>query len=428
MGVVALSQHGSAPDPADYFSCVHCGLCLEHCPTYLQTGLEISSPRGRIHLITALNEGRIEPSEVYAESIEQCLVCRACEAACPSGVAFGRIMESARAQLREREPTRGGRRILEWLVFDQLIGYPDRLLRLGKLLRAYQRSGLSDLLQRSGVLQAVAPRLAALDHMLPDLPKRFFHPRRDFFPAPGKARARVALFTGCVMPLLYPNVHWATIRVLNRNGCDVYVPHEQVCCGALNVHSGEREAASRMAASNIHAFEYLPIDALVVNAAGCGSTLKEYGELIRSGDRLAEKVRDIHEFLMELGLRAPRGRLHRTVTLQESCHLIHAQRVSRQPRAILEAIPGLSLVDMPHPDRCCGSAGSYSVTHTEMSMRLLDERMAEAQATGADTIATANPGCLLQLTTGVRRHALQMEVKHVIELLDESYGRESRWT
>jgi glycolate oxidase iron-sulfur subunit len=385
------------------------------------------SPRGRIHLITAVNESRIEPSEVYTDAIEQCLVCRACEAACPSGVPFGRLMESARAQISDGRERPGWGRALEWLVFHQLIGHPGRLFALGGLLRAYQRSGLRELVRRSRLLRVLAPRMADLEQMLPALPRRFFHPRRDFFPAPGKARARVAVFTGCVMPMLYPSVHWATIRTLNRNGCDVYVPSEQVCCGALNVHSGERDAAREMAETNLGAFAHLPIDALVVNAAGCGSTLKEYGEIHPRGDHLASKVRDIHEFLVELGFRQPRGEVHRRVTLQESCHLVHAQRVSSAPREILQSIPGLTLVDMAHPDRCCGSAGSYSVTHPEMSTRLLDQRMAEARATEADTIVTANPGCLLQLQAGVRRHGLDMDVKHIVELLDESYAAESRW-
>ena len=182
-----------------------------------------------------------------------------------------------------------------------------------------------------------------------------------------------------------------------------------------------------MAVTNVGAFANLPIDAVIVNAAGCGSTLKEYGDILPSGDRLATKVRDIHEFLIELGLRQPRGKVNRTITLQESCHLAHAQRITGPPRQILDAIPGLSVVHMAHPDRCCGSAGSYSVTHTEMSMNLLDQRMDEARASGANTIATANPGCLLQLATGVKRHGLSMDVKHIIELLDESYAAESRW-
>ncbi|MFN0070008.1 MAG: (Fe-S)-binding protein [Chloroflexota bacterium] len=427
MGLTVHATAAHTPDPADYYGCVHCGMCLEHCPTYLQSGLEMASPRGRIHLITALNEDRIEPSETYAAAIDQCLVCRACEAACPSGVPFGRLMESARAQLRDRRERGRFRQVIEWLVFDQLIGRPQRLLGLGHWLRAYQRSGLQHLVRGSGMLQMLAPRLAALEQMLPRLPRKFFHPQRDFFPAPGRARARVALFTGCVMPLLYPEVHWATIRVLNRNGCDVYVPREQVCCGALNVHSGERDSAVKMVEQNVRAFGHLPVDAVVVNAAGCGSTLKGYGELLAAGESLAAKVRDIHELLIELPIRPPRGQVKRRVTLQESCHLVHAQRISAQPRALLESIPGITFVDMAQSDRCCGSAGSYSVTQTLMSLDLLDSRMQEARATGADTIATANPGCLLQLSAGVTRHGLTMDVKHIIELLDESYAAESRW-
>ena len=214
-----------------------------------------------------------EVSETYAESIEQCLVCRACEAACPSGVPFGRLMESARAQLHEHRSPGRARRALEWLVFSQLIGHPQRLLNLGGLLRVYQRSGLQRLIQRSGVLQALAPRVAELDQMLPTLPKKFFHPRRDFFPAQGKARARVALFTGCVMPILYPAVHWATIRVLNRNGCDVYVPGEQCAAARSTCILESVSERGRWQWTNVGAFANLPIDALIVNAAGCGSTL-----------------------------------------------------------------------------------------------------------------------------------------------------------
>lgn len=420
-------SQGHAPDPADYYSCVHCGMCLEHCPTYLNTGVETASPRGRIHLITALNEGRIPLSQTYADTVEQCLVCRACEAACPSGVPFGRLMESARMQLREQRELGPARRGLEWLVFHQLIGRPNRLRAVGRMLRAYQRSGLQELVQRSGVLQRIAPRLASLDRMLPALPRKFFYPDADFFPAPGPARTRVALFTGCVMPIMYPAVHAATIRVLNRNGCDVYVPKEQVCCGALGVHSGERSSSSGMAEVNRDAFLNLPIDAIVVNAAGCGSTLKEYGDLVEGGGALAAKVRDIHELLVELPFRRSEGIVNRTVTLQESCHLSHAQRITAQPRAILSSIPGLRFVEMDHPDRCCGSAGSYSVTQPEMSAALLGQRLAEFQRTGADTIATANPGCLLQLEAGIRHLGLRVEVKHIVELLDESYANEPRW-
>ena len=417
------------PSAADLSTCVHCGLCLQHCPTYLVTGQETESPRGRIHLIQALNEGRIGASEAYARHLELCLVDRACEAVCPSGVPFGRIMEPARTQLAALRPGSWRTQLLRWLVFKQLMPHPDRLRTAAHLLRRYQWSGLQRLVRATGLLRMLPGRLDRAEAQLPRLPGRFFKPAVEVFAPYGARRHRVGFFTGCVMPYLYSGVHADTLDVLRRNGCEVVMPRGQGCCGALNVHSGEREAARTMARRNIRAFLEARLDAVVVNAAGCGSTLKEYHELLgnQPADReLARRfsllVKDVNEFLAGIELEPPKRPVRRRVTLQESCHLVHAQRITAAPRQILGSIPGLELVEMAHPDLCCGSAGVYNVVQPEMSAAILSRKIDEIERTGADTIVTANPGCMLQLEQGVRERGLRAEVRHVVELLAEGYG------
>ncbi len=263
---------------------------------------------------------------------------------------------------------------------------------------------------------------------MPPLPKRFFEADGQFYPAIGEARCRVGFFSGCVMPLAYGPVHDATIRVLRRNGCDVTVPRVQACCGALNVHGGERTMARELARRNVRAFLDLDVDYVVVNSAGCGSTLKEYAELLAAdpiwrepAERFQTRVRDVTELLIDLPFRVGLGPVRRRATLQESCHLVHAQRLKAPPRTILAAIPGLELVDMAHPDNCCGSAGIYSFAQTDLSNRILDTKMAEIRATTAELIVTSNPGCMLQLQAGFERTGQAVEVRHLIELLDWSY-------
>ncbi|MCC7103546.1 MAG: 4Fe-4S dicluster domain-containing protein, partial [Chloroflexi bacterium] len=290
-----------APSLDDIARCVHCGLCLESCPTYLVTGVELHSPRGRLHLIGALQEGRIELSETYRSSIDLCLLCRACEAVCPSGVPFGSIMEMARAQAVKRSTDCRSTRLLRRLVFDVLLPNPRALRSVAALLRTYQRTPLAWLARRSGLLARLSPPLASAEAQLPRLSERFFEPEMVVFPAIGERRLRVGFFSGCVMPYLYAGVHEATLRVLRRNGCEVVVPRDQRCCGALHLHSGERERARELARANAHAFLGAGVDAVVVNAAGCGSTLKEYGELggddPELGRRFSALVKDVNELL-----------------------------------------------------------------------------------------------------------------------------------
>jgi len=408
------------PSPADLAQCVHCGLCLPNCPTYLQTGYEAESPRGRIHLIQALQAGRVQPTSDYKQHLELCLVCRNCEAVCPSGVPFGRIMEAGRAQLYERASLTRWERLFRRLAFEELLPHRNRLRLMFGALLAYQRSGLQRLVRASGLL----PRpLADAENLLPELPPPFL-PRVEVYPALGPVKYRVGLFAGCVMPLVYGPVHWATLRVLRRNGCEVHVPRDQVCCGALNVHGGERQVAAGLARQNLRAFLGRGLDAIIVNSAGCGATMKEYAELLEGPQAIefAHLTRDVNEFLAGIELAPFTRAVERVVTFQESCHLSYAQRIRSAPRDLLAAIPGLQLHEMAHADQCCGSAGLYMLTEPAMSTQILDAKMADIAATRATTVVTANPGCMMQLTRGTRQTHYAADVKHVVELVDEAYG------
>jgi len=433
------------PADQDLSQCVHCGFCLQECPTYLQLGLETDSPRGRIHFVRALAESRVQATPALVRHLDLCLQCRACETACPSGVPFGRIMESGRAMLVEQGRVPLAWRLRVWLL-RQLFPYPKRLRALFFLLRLYQRSGFQRLLRATRLLRVLPSGLVEAESMLPDVPSRTFRLRSEAGEnAAGTRRARpsgrrVALLTGCVMPLLYPRTHEATVRVLARHGCQVVASAGQRCCGALNLHAGDRRTARQLARRNIDAFLAAEVEAIVVNAAGCGSTMKEYGELLEQDAQYAEKARcfsamvqDVCEFLASLPIEPPSHPLPYCVTYQDSCHLVHAQKVRSAPRQLLRAIPGLELIELEAPDRCCGSAGIYSFAQREMSLRLLDEKMRDVAATlrpaqgdaVAGVIATANPGCMMQLEAGLRRHKLSGRVVHVIELLDEAYEAEA---
>jgi Fe-S oxidoreductase len=411
-----------ALDLPELYQCVHCGLCLNQCPTYQVLRLEPESPRGRIHLVRAAAEGRLELNEGFKEHIYLCLLCRACETACPSGVQYGRIAETAREVLGP--PGSNFARAVLNFVFTRMLPYPKRLRMAARLLRLYQRSGLQRFIR-----SLLPKKLRDMDAMLPVIPKRFFEPGREVFPAQGQRRAKVAMLDGCVMPLLFGDVHHATVRVLQRNGCEVVFPKKQICCGALNVHNGEQHAAKEMARQNIDAFLAAGVDAVIVNAAGCGAAMKEYGYLLRDDPSYAKKaatfsslVKDAGEFVADLGLTAPPGRLEMTVTYQDPCHLAHGQRVRSQPRKLLQAIPGLRLKEMEGSDRCCGSAGIYNITHPGMSQHLLEEKMQAIGATGAAAVVAPNPGCMLQLGYGAGRYGPALRVYHLMDLLDRAYA------
>jgi glycolate oxidase iron-sulfur subunit len=407
----------------ELYQCVHCGLCLNQCPTYRALRLEPESPRGRIHLVKAAAEGRIELNERFKEHLYLCLLCRACETACPSGVQYSHIAEAARAQLGPPGSTFS--RSIQKFAFTQLLSYPGRLKLAANLLRVYQRTGLQNL-----VRLLLPESVREIDSLLPPVPRRFFQPAAKTFPAIGKQRAKVALLNGCVMPLLFGNVNEATVRVLQRNGCEVVLPEGQTCCGALNVHNGETRAARKMARRNIDAFLAAEFDAVIVNAAGCGAAMKEYGHWLRDDSAYADKarrfsllVKDAGEFLAAIGIAGKLGALNLTVTYQDPCHLAHGQRVRSQPRALLQAIPGLRLIEMQGSDRCCGSAGIYNTTHPTMSRALLTEKMQAIAATKAEAVVAPNPGCMLQLRYGAQHYGPDLAVHHLIDLLDEAYAK-----
>jgi glycolate oxidase iron-sulfur subunit len=393
--------------------CVHCGLCLPHCPTYQETGREASSPRGRIYLMRGVAEGRIELDARVAAEMHDCLACRACESACPAGVRYGHLVETARAEIDRRGARGRLRRALERLALRRLVAGPRALRAFGALLRAYQRWGLQRLLRRSRLLRLL-PGLERADRMLP--PPSAPHRPAVVYPARGERRGRVAFFSGCIMPELLGPANAASVEVLVRNGFEVWIPRRQACCGALHLHSGDPAAAARLRARNRSVFQLDGIDAIVSNSAGCGAALKD------GRDALARGVRDISEFLVERGLRPPAGRLELRVAYDDPCHLLHGQKISDAPRALLRAIPGLELIDLPGHRDCCGAAGIYNLTHAEMSERLLARKVAALRATGVAAVATGNPGCILQIAAGVRVAGLATEVLHPVELLARAYA------
>lgn len=405
----------------DIARCVHCGFCLQACPTYLELGMETDSPRGRIALIDAMTSGRAQATPALLGHLDLCLQCRACETACPSGVAFGRIMEEGRATAVE-----SGARPVAWalriVAMRQVLPYPRRLGALMQGLRLYQRSPLRSLIRRTGTLSRISSDLSLAEQGLPEVPAAPFTPPQQLR---GLTKS-VAMLTGCVMPHIYPRTHAATVRVLNRLGYRVIFPEEQTCCGALSMHGGDRAFARNLARRNIDAFLAAGVEAVIVNSAGCGSTMKEYDHLLAGDAAYRDRARqfvamtkDVLEFVAghDLGQLGP---VAAAVTYQDSCHLVHAQKVTAAPRRVMAAIPRLELRELAAPDRCCGSAGLYSIVQRQMANRLLARKMDDVEATGAAIIATANPGCMMHLEAGLRQRGLDARVVHVIELLDDA--------
>lgn len=418
------------PQQSDLDKCVHCGLCLNACPTYRELGLEMDSPRGRIYQMAQVAEGRLEINEEYVKHIDLCLACRACETACPSGVQYGRLVEAARSEIANQ--VRGSllKRFVQWLVFKHLLLSP-RLLRItGYAAYLYQKCGLQQLIRRTKILDRLG-RIGQLERLAPQIERPFYFAQiGKVFPAYGEVKHRVAFLSGCIANISFARLNEATVRVLQRNGCEVTVAAGQGCCGALHIHAGLRDLGRQQALQNIEALEKGNYDAYITNAAGCGSVLKEYHELFEHAPELhqraksfSSKIKDVSEFLAEVDFNKRLGPLPISITYQDSCHLLHGQKIKQQPRDMLAAIPELTFTELPFSEICCGSAGVYNVEHTEMSMSLLHEKMRMVRLTGAQTIVTANPGCLLQMRAGVEMSNGNERVVHVVELLDESYRR-----
>ncbi|HEV8306224.1 MAG TPA: heterodisulfide reductase-related iron-sulfur binding cluster [Methylomirabilota bacterium] len=407
-----------AQDPPDWegiLDCVHCGICLPQCPTYRVLGQEMDSPRGRLYLMRAAGEGRIGLTENFVTHMDRCLGCRACETACPSGVPFGRLLEEVRGQLERRVPRPLSRRLLGRLILGT---FPHRR-RLGtalRVLRLYQRSGVQRLVRAAGFHRAF-PRLAAMERLLPPLTAVPSGGRAAPRQGQGASRGTVALLEGCVQALLFPEVNRATERLLTRAGYTVVTPSGQGCCGALHLHWGDREGARRLARLNLAAFA--GVDWVVTNAAGCGTALRDYGHLLAddsSAADLAARVRDVSELLAS-ALPEPQHPLPLTVTYHEPCHLAHGQRVREAPRALLKAIPGLTLVELRDADLCCGSAGVYNLLEPAIAGELLRRKLDRIAETGAEIVASGNPGCLLQLRMGLAERGLPIRAHHPVELL-----------
>ena len=417
-----------APAESDLYKCVHCGFCLQACPTYVETGLETESPRGRIALMKAVNEGRISIGPTVTDHWDLCIQCRACEAVCPSGVPYGRLIEATMAQVeRKRKPSMIARAASS-LLLRGIVPHQGRLALVAKAMRMYRGLGIQAAVRKSGALRLVSKGLAELEMTSPEVQSRAFKAKGQVIPAVGERRARVALLSGCVMPLVHGPQMDAVTRVLARNGCEVVVAANQACCGAIHSHVGDIEMARELARRNVDAFLGEPVDAVVVASAGCGARMKEYGHLLEGDGAYSARaasvgsmVRDVHEFLADLPIVPPEGRLPYRVTYQDSCHLSHAQRITEAPRELLRAIPGLELVQMADSTKCCGAGGTYAITQREFSLKVLRSKMGNVRATGADILATANPGCVIQLQQGAAQFGPDVQVRYVTDLLDEAY-------
>lgn len=420
-----------APAESELYKCVHCGFCLQACPTYVETGLEAESPRGRIALMKAVNEGRIGITDSVISHWDLCIQCRACEVACPSGVPYGNLIEATMQQVASRRKPGIISRTVASLTLNQTLPNQGRLALLVGGMRLYQRSGLQKAVRKSGILNALPGNLGELEGSMPQLPSEVFRARGQVYAAQGERKMRLALLSGCVMPLVNGPQMNAVVRALTRNGCDVEITRGQACCGAINSHVGDLETARTLARRNIDAFLGSGVDAVVVASAGCGSRMKEYAHLLRNDRRYAEKaqafsamVKDIHELLVDLPIDPPKASLPYRVTYQDSCHLSNAQRITAPPRQLLRSIPGIEFVELPNASKCCGAGGTYTITEREFSMRVLDSKMSAVRQTGANVIATANPGCLMQLQYGAQREGMPLEVRYITDLLDEAYSKE----
>lgn len=435
MTATAMNRTHSHLRDLDYSvvqQCMHCGLCLPTCPTYDATKLERNSPRGRISLMRAIADGRMETSKAFAEEMYFCLGCLACMTACPAGVNYAELFEHARAEAEAsgvlNSPKRSVIRAftLRWLFMEL-----GRLQLAGKALQLWQGLGFQDFVRNSGVLRLLPERLRELEAMTPTVQEAFTADLVEPVTQPfGVRRYKVAVLAGCAQDLIFSDVNRDTVEVLARNGCEVHCPPAQSCCGSLHAHNGEWELAQQLARRNIDQFPPSQYDAIITNAGGCGSHLKHYAKLLADDPRYLHaaeewdaKVKDIHEFLATIPIETPRsnGAPERVATYHESCHLCHGQKISQQPRDLLKRIPGLRLVELPEANWCCGSAGIYNLTQPEMAGQLLERKVNHIASTGATIVATGNPGCLLQIVNGCADRGIKLRVVHPITLLAEAY-------
>lgn len=426
-------QFQARMDQDELLNCMRCGFCLPSCPTYIESGYKEShSPRGRIALMKAVVDGIIEPDEDFERSLELCLGCRACEPVCPSGVNYGHLLEEARDIIHQNKKHSLPVRIVRKTVFKGLFPHPNRMRNLTGLIGFYQRSGIQTIARKIGFLGLLPESLTTMEKVLPEVPTmKELKNRPEQLPAIGTKTNRVAFFSGCLMDTMFMKTNDATMRLLQLAGCEIVVPPNQTCCGALHGHSGEKESAKDLAKRNIKAFEDLNVDYIITNAGGCGAFLVDYDHLLKDDHEwnnrakaFTAKIKDISEVLVSV-------RFHEKVklelspqiiTYQDSCHLRNVMKTASAPRTLLKAIKGVEYIEMKEADRCCGSAGIYNIVESEMSMQFLDKKMVHAKNTNATTIVTANPGCLLQMKLGIGREGLTSKMRgiHIVDLLFEA--------
>lgn len=415
--------------------CMHCGMCLPTCPTYDATLNERSSPRGRIALMRAIADDHLEVTKTFADEMYFCLGCLACQSACPAGVDYANLFEHARAEIERAGVLNTPKRTrIRNFALKTLFTSPSKLRLLGRLLRIYQTTGLQTAIRKSGLLNLLSKSLRELEPLTPTISPKFTHAHFKQLPNPPQSKYRVGLISGCIQDIAFSEINADTIYVLQQNNCEVVLPQSQVCCGSLHGHNGELDTAKELARKNIDAFNPKTLDAIIINAGGCGSHLKQYHHLLaddpnyaQSAKAWSKKVKDIHEFLVEMDFRPPQenGGL-KSVTYHASCHLAHGQKIKTQPIQILTSIPNIEFKELTESEWCCGSAGIYNITQPEMSMKLLDRKMSHIQNTGVHVVATANPGCMVQINHGTQKADVQISVKHPITLLANAYRAESQ--
>jgi len=420
-------------DYNELMNCTRCGFCLPSCPTYIETNQdEVHSPRGRIALMKGLVDGVIEPSDEVKRSIDMCLGCRACEPVCPSGVQFGHLLEQARDAIYQTNEQSFIEKTTRSFAFNHLFPQQQRMRRVTNAIGLYQRSGLQTVAHKTRLIRLLPKELRTMEKVLPDVPKRkAMKQRPTHIKAIASKRKQVAFFSGCLMDTMFMETNEATKKLLQYAGCDIVIPNTQACCGALHGHSGEQDKAKEMAKRNIQAFEEEEVDFIITNAGGCGAFLVDYAYLLRDdsdwkerAENFANKIKDISSILMELEFHQLDLTLdEQVITYQDSCHLKNGQKTFMEPRQLIEAIQGVTYLEMEDASRCCGSAGIYNIVESEMSMQILDHKMEKVKETEAKTIVTANPGCLLQMKLGIEREGLSDSIRavHLVDLLLEAY-------
>lgn len=418
------------PDENKWADCVHCGLCLESCPTYELTGQEQHSPRGRVHLMKLVGDGVLEVNEQLMNSVNACLDCKACTTACPASVDVGGLIEEVRGQIHQALPLTGWKKLTSKIFLERLFPHPNRLQALGGLLKFYQKSGLQTLVRKTGLIKIMPNHLTEMESVMPKINTGVRKKYKDHpvVSAIGEKKHDVSLLTGCVMDVMFSDINQATIDVLTRNGNEVSIPQSQTCCGALHVHAGDREMGRKLAMQNIEAFK--DSEKVIVNAAGCGCMLQDYPELFKDDEEwrekaigFSEKVEDVTKYLHDTGYEKPEVTMNTRVTYHDACHLAHGQGVRSEPRELLLDIPGVELVHMPNADRCCGSAGIYNITNPGMAGPILESKMSNVPD-DVEMISMGNPGCMLQMAIGVEKYGRNQKIVHTVQLLDWAYQKE----